>query len=89
MAAKGVGRILLFIMVTVILILFILALIFTINIELHIDNTYWKEKGTDRPIIVIKYDGENGVTYKYSEDCFERYMSLWDLLSKYDYEGVK
>ena len=63
-----------------------IALILCIRIEVNIDNTIWKEKDTDRPIIVLKYN-EDGITYKYSEDPFERHMSLVDLLKGFDYEG--
>ena len=64
----------------------IIAFILCIRIDINIDGTIWKEKGTDRPILILKYDRE-GVTYKYMEDPFERHMSLRDLVRGYDYEG--
>lgn len=64
----------------------ILIIVFCISIEIHIDGTIWKEKETDRPIIVLQYN-EDGVTYKYMEDPFERHMTLWDLITQYTYEG--
>lgn len=64
----------------------VLTLLFAIRIEIHIDGTIWKEKDTDRPIIII-FCNENGITYRYSEEPFSRTMSLWDLLTKYKYIG--
>lgn len=73
-------------MTTILIMLLILTLLFAIRIEINIDGTIWKEKDTDRPIIIISYN-ENGITYRYSEEPFDRMMSLWDLLTKYKYIG--
>ena len=73
-------------MTTILIMLLILTLLFAIRIEINIDGTIWKEKNTDRPIIIISYN-ENGVKYRYSEEPFDRTMSLWDLLTKYKYIG--
>ena len=73
-------------MKTLYIILFIIFILSCIRVEVNINNTIWKEKGTDRPIIVIRYN-EDGVMYKYMEDPFERHMSLLDLITKYTYEG--
>jgi len=64
----------------------LIAFLLCIKIEININGTVWKEKGTDRPIIVLRYN-KDGVTYKYMEDPFERYMTLWNLITKYTYEG--
>ena len=88
MAAKGVGGF--FIMKTIIILLLILVILPRIvTITTHFEDTIWREKGTDRPIVVIKDNGEDGITYKYAGEPFERYMSLFDLLTKYVYEGDK
>lgn len=66
--------------------LIILIIVFCVNIEIDIDGTIWKEHETDRSILVLRYN-EDGVTYKYIEDPFERHMTLWNLITKYTYEG--
>lgn len=76
-------------MTALIIVLLVLVLLFTIRIEIHIDNTYWKEKETDRPIIVLHYDEETGVKYQYAKDSFERHMNIWTLITKYTYLGDK
>ena len=70
----------------VVFILILLLVLFYISIEVHVGRSIWKENDTDRPIIVLGYN-EDGVIYKYADDIFERHMSLWDLLTKYTYEG--
>lgn len=72
-----------------IIVLLVLALVFAIKIEINIDNTYWKEKLTDRPIIVLHYDEEAGIKYKYAGDPFERHMEIWTLITKFTYVGDK
>ena len=63
------------------IILLITLLLFGINV--NVDGTSWKEKGTDRPILVLRQDKELGVIYKYPEECFERHMSLLELFRNY------
>lgn len=76
-------------MIALFIVLFVLVLLFAIRIEIHIDNTYWKEKETDRLIIVLHYDEETGVIYQYVEDSFERHMDIWTLITKFTYVGDK
>lgn len=76
-------------MTALVIVLLVLALLFAIRIEIHIDNTYWKEKSTDRPIIVLHYDEETGVKYQYAGDPFERHMDIWTLITKFTYVGDK
>lgn len=75
-------------MVVLLIVCLILALIFAIDIEVRIDNTYWIDRETDRPIIVLHYDSNKGVIYKYAGDQFERHMRLIDLLTKFKYNGT-
>ncbi len=75
-------------MVVLLIVCLILALIFAIDIEVRIDNTYWIDRETDRPIIVLHYDSSKGVIYKYAGDQFERHMRLIDLLTKFKYNGT-
>lgn len=74
-------------MTGLIIVLFVLALLFAIRIEVDIDNTIWKEIGTDRSIIVLSYDQDKGVTFRYMDDPFDRYMSIWELVKHFKYEG--
>lgn len=74
-------------MTTVIIVLFVLALIFAVKVEVNLDNTIWKEHGTDRPIIVLSCSVEDGVVYRYTNDPFDRHMSVMELITKFKYEG--
>lgn len=74
-------------MTALIIICLILAFVFALKIEVRIDNTYWIDKETDRPIIVLRYNSDDGVIYKYAGDPFERHMKLIDLLINFKYNG--
>ena len=76
-------------MTILLIICLVLAFIFAIDIEVCIDNTYWIDRETDRPIVVLHYDRESGVIYKYAGDPFERHMRLIDLLTKFKYNGTE
>ena len=73
-------------MLAVLIICAVLALVFFIEVEFHLENTFWIHKKSNRPIIVIRYNAPD-VIYKYAGESFERRMKLTELLTNFKYNG--
>lgn len=73
-------KVILFIIIALVLLLF-----FT---DIDIEGTYWIEKETGRPITILHFNNQEGfVVFKYAGDPFERQMSIFELITKYKYNG--
>jgi len=70
------------------IILVIILIIDQIQVNIDIAGTIWVEKSTSRPIYVISYDREDGIIYSYTDESFERHMSLIDLIKNFKYNGT-
>ena len=73
-------KIILFIIIALVLLLFF--------IDIDIEGTYWIEKETGRPIIILHFNKDEGlIVFQYAGDPFERQMSIFELVTKYKYNG--
>jgi len=74
-------------MIWFLIILLVLSIINSIEVELNIDNTTWKNRKTKELIRIKEIDSYNRVNYKYINDEHIRYMSISTLLINFKYNG--
>lgn len=76
-------------MLVLLIILLVIALLNCIEIETHLENTFWIEKSTNKRIKIISDNANEGILFRYVDEEGLKTCSIITLLKLFKYDGTE